>query len=82
LCVRDDGKGIDAKVLDADEDSGHWGLLGMRERAELVGGTLDVWSKLDSGTEVELNIPAAVAYATSPSRHPFGFLRSALGKER
>jgi signal transduction histidine kinase len=82
LCVRDDGKGIDPKVLNADEDSGHWGLRGMRERAELVGGTLDVWSKLDSGTEVALNIPAAVAYTTSPSRHPFGFLRSALGKER
>jgi signal transduction histidine kinase len=81
LRVRDDGKGIDPRVLNADERSGHWGLHGMRERAELVGGTLDVWSRVDSGTEVELSIPAAIAYATPPSRRLSG-LRSAFGKER
>jgi signal transduction histidine kinase/ligand-binding sensor domain-containing protein len=81
LRVRDDGKGIDSKGLVADELSGRWGLHGMRERAELIGGTLDVWSRVDSGTQVELSIPAAIAYATSPSRRISG-LRSALGKER
>jgi hypothetical protein len=40
----------------------------MRERAKLIGGKLTVWSEHDSGTEVELSIPAAVAYATSPRR--------------
>jgi signal transduction histidine kinase len=35
----------------------------MHERAKLVGGTLSVWSELDSGTEAELTIPASVAYA-------------------
>jgi hypothetical protein len=39
----------------------------MRERAKLMGGKLAVWSALDSGTEVELSIPAARAYATSAS---------------
>jgi hypothetical protein len=34
----------------------------MRERAEIVGGRLAVWSKRDTGTQVELTIPAAVAY--------------------
>jgi hypothetical protein len=34
----------------------------MRERAKRVGGKLTVWSELESGTEVELNIPAARAY--------------------
>ena len=29
----------------------------MRERAEIVGGRLEVWSKLDIGTEMELSIP-------------------------
>jgi signal transduction histidine kinase/ligand-binding sensor domain-containing protein len=68
LRVRDDGKGIDPKVLAGDGRQGHYGLHGMRERAEVVGGKLTVWSDLDSGTEVELSIPAAAAYATSPSR--------------
>ena len=35
---------------------------GMRERAEIVGGRLDVWSKVDSGTQVELSIPGSIAY--------------------
>jgi signal transduction histidine kinase len=40
-------------------------MAGMHERAKLVGGTLAVWSELESGTEAELTIPAAVAYAKS-----------------
>jgi signal transduction histidine kinase/ligand-binding sensor domain-containing protein len=65
LRVRDDGKGIDPKFLSGDGRAKHYGLHGMRERAQLVGGKLAVWSKLDSGTEVELSIPASTAYATS-----------------
>lgn len=63
LRVRDDGIGIDPAVVDPGRAPGHWGLRGMRERAKLVGGTFEVWSKLDSGTEVELSIPAVSAYA-------------------
>ena len=65
LQIRDDGKGIDSSVLTEDGLSGHFGLHGMRERAKLIGGRLDVWSKLDSGTEIELHIPAAIAYRPS-----------------
>ena len=61
--VRDDGQGIDAVLLD-EQRPGHFGIRGMRERAELAGGHLDVWSKAGLGTEVELTIPAAAAYAT------------------
>jgi signal transduction histidine kinase len=64
LRVRDDGKGVDARVLGEDGRAGHYGLNGMRERAEVMGGKLTVWSELDSGTEVELSIPASIAYAT------------------
>ncbi len=64
LRVRDDGKGIDPKFFSGDGRAKHYGLHGMRERAQLVGGKLAVWSKLDSGTEVELSIPASTAYAT------------------
>ncbi|MGA8596597.1 MAG: two-component regulator propeller domain-containing protein [Bryobacteraceae bacterium] len=68
LRIRDDGKGIDPSVLDSERTAGHWGLRGMRERAKVVGGKLDVWSKLDSGTEVEFTVPGSVAYGTSPAR--------------
>jgi len=47
--------------------AGHWGLRGMRERAKLVGGTLDVWSQVEIGTEIELSIPAASVYAMTPA---------------
>jgi ligand-binding sensor domain-containing protein/signal transduction histidine kinase len=66
--VRDDGKGIDPKHLNEDERPGHYGLRGMRERAKLMGGKLAVWSDLDSGTEVELRIPASRAYETFTAR--------------
>jgi signal transduction histidine kinase/ligand-binding sensor domain-containing protein len=70
--VRDDGKGIDPKVLTQDGRAGHYGLHGMRERAKLVGGRLDVWSELDSGTEVELSIPAPIAYSRATGRSGSG----------
>jgi signal transduction histidine kinase/streptogramin lyase len=60
--VRDDGKGIDPKLLSDDGREGHFGLRGMRERAKLIGGRLAVWSELDAGTELELSIPASRAY--------------------
>ena len=63
--IRDDGKGIDPKLLSNHGPEGHFGLRGMRERAKLIGGKLNVWSELDSGTEVELSIPASRAY-TAP----------------
>jgi signal transduction histidine kinase len=68
LRVRDDGKGIDSKLLNDDERPGHYGMRGMRERAKLLGGKMTVWSELDSGTEVELSIPATNAYATVGGR--------------
>ena len=61
VCVRDDGKGIDEETMQC-QPSGHFGLSGMRERSEIVGGRLEVWSKLNSGTQVELSIPGTIAY--------------------
>ena len=65
LRVRDDGKGIHPEVLRRHGPEGHYGLRGMRERAKLVGGKLTIWSELNSGTEIELNIPGARAYVKS-----------------
>jgi len=65
LRVRDDGKGIPSDVLSGDGREGHYGLPGMRERAKLVGGKLTIWTELNGGTEIELNIPGARAYVKS-----------------
>ena len=65
--ICDDGKGIDPMVLQGGGRAAHYGLPGMKERAKLVGGKLEVWSELGSGTETELTIPASVAYAKSHS---------------
>jgi len=63
LRIRDNGRGIDPKILGEGGRAGHHGLPGMQERAQLMGGKLAVWSELVSGTEVELTIPASLAYA-------------------
>jgi signal transduction histidine kinase/ligand-binding sensor domain-containing protein len=65
LQVRDDGRGIDQKVLGEGQREGHHGLPGMYERAKLIGGAVAVWSEIDSGTEIELTVPASIAYAES-----------------
>ena len=62
LCVRDDGKGIDPAILSEQGREGHFGLPGMRERAAIMGANLTIWSEVDSGTEVELRVPAEIAY--------------------
>ncbi len=57
LTVRDDGKGFDPARA---EKAGHFGLMGMRERAEIAGGTLSVDSNPGDGTTVTLTIGAAL----------------------
>jgi len=61
LVVRDDGCGIDPQVLHRGRE-GHWGLPGMRERAETVGARLRVWSRAAAGTEVALFVPNSIAF--------------------
>ena len=68
LRVRDDGKGLDEQTLRGAAAAGHFGLPGMRERAENVGGRLEVRTRLESGTEVELSIPGAIAYGGTARR--------------
>ncbi len=66
--IRDDGAGIEPNVLGQEGREGHFGLAGMRERAEHIRGKLEVWSERGAGTEVELRLPASVAYAHKPGR--------------
>jgi len=78
LRVRDDGQGIDG-TAQHDPRAGHFGLPGMRERAELIGGHIEVWSKAGMGTEVALTIPGAAVYTTPLVRRD---LWSLLGHSR
>lgn len=62
--VRDDGIGMDASDLNAMIQPGHWGLIGMRERAERIRAKLSVWSRPNAGTEVVLRVGSVMAYRT------------------
>jgi signal transduction histidine kinase/ligand-binding sensor domain-containing protein len=62
LSVGDDGQGIDPTVLQAGRRPGHWGLDGMRERAQRVGGTLSIDSRAGCGTMVTLTLTTRAAY--------------------
>jgi signal transduction histidine kinase len=61
IVVRDNGCGINPQQLRWGRD-GHWGLQGMRERAERIGARLRLWSRVARGTEVELRVPGRVAF--------------------
>jgi len=68
MVVRDDGCGIDPQVLRAGRE-GHWGLPGVRERAERIGARLRVWSRAAAGTEVALSVPNSIAFESEWSRN-------------
>ena len=65
LRVRDDGKGMDTAILSGSGSEGHYGLPGMRERAKLIEGKLEIWSEIGAGTELELIVPASSAYTAA-----------------
>ncbi len=66
ILVRDDGCGIDPQLLYSGR-AGHWGLPGMRERAERIGAKFHVWSRPAAGTEIELSVPSHIAFQPQSS---------------
>jgi signal transduction histidine kinase/ligand-binding sensor domain-containing protein len=66
IVIRDNGCGIDPEMLKTGR-AGHWGLSGMRERAERIGAKLKVMSRPGRGTEVELSVPGHVAFESKAS---------------
>ena len=64
LRVRDDGRGLDPKVLNVSRLPGHWGLAGISERAKQIGAQLRIWSEDGAGTEIELTVPDIAAKGT------------------
>ncbi len=61
LEIRDDGQGFDPEIVTGE---GHYGLLGMRERARLVGGILEIESGTGQGTRIRVVIPIDPGEAT------------------
>jgi two-component system sensor histidine kinase UhpB len=67
LAVRDDGVGFDvAEALDRAPGCGHLGLLGMKERVQILGGDIEVESQPQRGTRIRISLPAA---ATDAVKH-------------
>jgi signal transduction histidine kinase len=56
LCIRDNGRGFDPARANSGS-AGHFGLLGMRERADKIGGTLSLQSSIGIGTEILVEVP-------------------------
>jgi signal transduction histidine kinase len=81
LLIRDDGSGIDPKVIEEGGRAGHWGLRGVRERAQQIGAQLEFWSEAGAGTEVQLTVAATTAYKTPSIRSGFKLFRKARNHE-
>ncbi|MBO9713831.1 sensor histidine kinase [Sphingomonas sp.] len=64
MAIADNGVGIPADILASGERKGHFGLIGMRERAQRLGAGLKVESEAGRGTRVVLAVPAAKAFAS------------------
>jgi len=61
--IKDDGVGIDPEVARLGGPEGHWGLIGMRERATRIGAHLKVLRRSSGGTEVHASVSARRIYA-------------------
>jgi signal transduction histidine kinase len=61
--LRDNGMGILEDVLQGGRPN-HWGISGMRERADKISAKLHIWSREGEGCEIEILVPASTAYLT------------------
>jgi signal transduction histidine kinase/ligand-binding sensor domain-containing protein len=77
LLITDDGQGIDETVLAHQQHLGHWGIIGMHERSDLLKSHLSIKSDRQGGTAVSLEVPAHIVY-TGQHRALFLRLFSAL----
>ncbi|MCM5679578.1 sensor histidine kinase [Schlegelella sp. S2-27] len=62
LVIDDNGVGIDPTAATMASARGHWGLTGMRERADRIGGRVRIGRAVKGGTRVELRVPSQAAY--------------------
>jgi signal transduction histidine kinase len=74
LRVRDNGKGIEPDMA-ATGKNGHFGLVGMYERASRIRGKLTISSTAGSGTDVELVVPRSIVFERPNSVQPGRFAK-------
>jgi signal transduction histidine kinase len=67
LRVLDNGCGITDEQVNR-RGSGHYGIQGMQERAERIGGTISIRSRVGGGTEINLSVPAHLVYEDGKAR--------------
>jgi signal transduction histidine kinase len=67
VSVQDNGKGIPADILQRGKDE-HFGLQGIRERADRIGAKLTVHTRVGEGTEVEITVPEDIAFDPAPGK--------------
>lgn len=68
LRIRDDGCGLALAEAASAEAQHHWGLPGMRERAQAIGAAFDLASAPGAGTTISVTLPARRAYQDEPER--------------
>ncbi len=72
IAIEDDGRGFDPGAVVPSDGRQHWGLMGIRERAEILGGRALIESSPNNGTRVEVRIPVAPQASPSPPGEPQG----------
>jgi signal transduction histidine kinase len=70
--VQDNGRGINEETLNLGRP-GHYGIIGMKERAERLGGSISIGSRVGKGTEVTLTVPAHPLYQDDARRSHWRF---------
>jgi len=63
FAITDDGRGIDEQALAAAPQKGHFGMVGLRERAQALNGIVRIDSTPGEGTELHVRIPGRTAYS-------------------
>jgi signal transduction histidine kinase/ligand-binding sensor domain-containing protein len=81
ILVRDNGCGMESGLLRVGRE-GHWGLTGMRERAEKIGATLQVLSRPNAGTEIHLSIPGSLAFQDAATNRSWNWLTRLYPEKR
>ena len=81
VSISDDGRGLEPEPQES-ERHGHWGITGMRERAQSIGGRLRILRNEPRGTVVEISVPGAVAYLQPEPGYIHSVLRRLMHAQR
>ena len=81
LEVIDNGNGIESEILLNGARTGHWGLLGMRERASKIGAHFEIKSSQRIGTDIVISVPSSISYRTGSCHLYQRWQRSRRGKK-